>query len=63
MKKSVDKKGGDEYNSQCCREGRGREASERARAAILENDIEKNEEERNSQIPKELKRLGTGWRR
>ena len=57
-KKSVDKRGGGEYNSQCCREGRGREASERAGTAILENDIEKNEREKKQSDSERVKRTG-----
>ena len=45
MKKGIDKVGEDEYNSQCCREGRERERAAERHGAILENDIEKNEEE------------------
>ena len=40
-KKSVDKTGVSEYNSQCCREGRERERATEREQAILENDIEK----------------------
>ena len=45
----LDKVGEDEYNSQCCREGRERErAAETAMEAILENDIEKEEQKEQS---------------